>query len=85
MQELLQQKERECVATAAVVLCLSRSDAEHIRQHLMPGCAERHPKVCTHWATSEYFWPKRDWLRLTVRHWRWCASAAAMRTTSFST
>jgi hypothetical protein len=33
------------VAAAASVVCLSRSDAHHIRRHLMPDAADRQPQV----------------------------------------
>jgi hypothetical protein len=34
------------VAAAALVVCLSRSDADHIRTHLMPGSADaQQPQV----------------------------------------
>lgn len=43
--KLLEQKERECVAAAVTVVCLSRSDADNIRTRLMPAGAARHPQV----------------------------------------
>jgi hypothetical protein len=43
--KLLEHKERECVAAAASVICLSCSDADHIRSYLMPDAAAQQPKV----------------------------------------
>ncbi len=49
---LLRQLEREAVEAAAATVCLSRSDAAYIREHLQPGPGAAPPQVGSAWPSQ---------------------------------